>query len=155
MSRLPQICVYILFFLFYFLKIFFYGSFWQLGFGVWVFNMGGGGFSWFFLILGFGMSLVYGKKNAKVRVLELNLCFKHNMVFSFGFVLFKFAFVFSLVLVYRIYYFSSPLIFILYFLRFWLGFTLSQGFFFQHQINVFLLFFFLGSFFQIIFPFLF
>jgi hypothetical protein len=47
-------------------------------------------------------------KNAKVSVLELNLCLKHNMVFCFGIVLFKFSFVSSLVFVFKVYYFSSP-----------------------------------------------
>jgi hypothetical protein len=52
-----------------------------------------GGVSWIF---NFGIWYVTSlwEKNAEVRVLELNLCLKHNMVFSFGIVLFKFSFFF-------------------------------------------------------------
>jgi hypothetical protein len=68
---------------------------------------GEGGFHGFFNFGIWYATSLWGK-NAKVRVFKLNLCLKHNMVFSFGFVLFKFSFVFSLVLVFRVYYFSSP-----------------------------------------------
>lgn len=56
-----------------------------------------------FLILGFGMSPIYKGKNIKFRdkVSELNLGFKHDMVFSFGFVLMKFSFFFLLLLYLR------------------------------------------------------
>ncbi len=70
-----------------------------------------GGEGGFHCLLNFGIwyvTILWGK-NTKVRVLELNLCLKHNMVFSFGIVLFKFSFVFSLVLVFQVYCFSSPI----------------------------------------------
>ncbi len=80
------------------------------------------------------------KKKAKfrVRVSELNLRFKHNMVFSFGFVLFKLSLV--LAFVFWFWCFFSPSFFILYFfLHFWLGFSWSQGLLFH--ISVFFFFF--------------
>ncbi len=64
--------------------------------------------------LSFGVSYVtnpWTKKKAKfrVRVSELTLGFKHNLVFSFGFVLFKFSLV--LAFVFRVWCFFSPFFF--------------------------------------------
>jgi hypothetical protein len=61
--------------------------------------MEGGGVSWIFNFGIWYVTSLWGK-NAKVRVLELNLCLKHNMVFSFGIVLFKFSFYFFLMFLY-------------------------------------------------------
>jgi hypothetical protein len=68
-----------------------------------------------FFNLGFGMSPIYEGKNIKfrVKVSELNLGFKHNMVFSFGFVLIKFSF-FSLAFIFRVWCFQVLFFFFLF-----------------------------------------
>ncbi len=77
------------------------------------------------------------KPKFRVRVSELNLGFKHYMVCSFRFVLFKSSLV--LAFVFRVWCFFSPSFFILYFfLHFLLGFSWSQGLLFH--ISVFFFF---------------
>jgi hypothetical protein len=74
---------------------------------VWIFKTGVE-VSWIFKFWRFICHQSMDKKKAKfrVRVSELNLGFKYNMVLSFGFVLFKFSLV--LAFVFRVWCFFSP-----------------------------------------------
>jgi hypothetical protein len=113
------------------------------------------------------MSPIYKGKNInfRVKVSELNSGFKHDMVFSFGFVLIKFSLILSLALIFKVWCFEVQFFSFLYtFLHFSLRFSLSQGFLFHicfvllffslrfGFFQAFLFFFWTNGFFQVQIP---